>query len=126
MRHEPVDEDPHDPRRLPTLSFEIDDRADRVRIVLSGHLVEATAARFTLAIDECLQIGTNVEIDLANVRFIDTPGLLVLVDAWIARSDDQNVIVSEASPQVRRLFERTAVASVLGLRPQRGDSTRPV
>lgn len=87
----------------------------RMRVVVTGDLDRHNGPRLLASLAQCLGTATILEIDLGLIDFIDSDGLLCLIDTWTARADDQTVVVCEASPPVRRLLQRTGTAGILGL-----------
>ncbi len=79
---------------------------------VSGELDIATAP----ALRECLESldGQVVTLDLADVTFLDSGALAVLVDAWKERQDTGGeVILRAVQPAQMRVFEVTGLDDVL-------------
>jgi anti-anti-sigma factor len=116
--------DPVDPERLaPHLDLSVKTPEDGVRIVaLRGELDVATVPEFrdalnALAEDEAVAC---IVVDLVEVTFIDSTGLMTLLNALrrIARRDGRLVIACN-NPTVLRLFEATRTDATFEIVPTR-------
>jgi len=70
-----------------------------------GHWVVAVQGELDVATVGTLEaylngVGRPVVVDLANVSFIDSAGIALLLSAW-----KDGLTVGDASPEVRRVFQ---------------------
>ncbi|WP_446212487.1 STAS domain-containing protein [Micromonospora sp. IBSANI012] len=87
---------------------------------VAGEVDFATSGELRAALDAVLAdlTGTPVEVDLAEVPFLDSSGVHVLLDAYAwAAARDCPLVVANARPVVRRVLEITGVLALLGLAP---------
>ena len=81
----------------------------------AGELDIATAARLERALVDDRRPGDRVELDLADLEFIDSTGLRAIVrGAEAARRDGWELRLRPGPPAVQRVFE---IAGVLGALP---------
>ena len=79
-----------------------------------GELDIATAPELVDLLARLRHHGHAVTLDLAEVTFMDSTGLTVLMDAHRdAESDGWSFTVRRASPAVRRVFELANVNGML-------------
>jgi anti-anti-sigma factor len=81
------------------------------RLILAGDLDMATAPLLDRAVDVLVRQGkTKLEIDFAEVRFIDSKGLAILVSASRKLgSDGPSLVLSGLTPSLMRIFEVTGL-----------------
>jgi anti-sigma B factor antagonist len=88
-------------------------RGDRL-LVLHGELDIATAPELVGMLHRLRRQGHAVELDLAEVTFMDSTGLTTLMDAQLAaQSNGWTFSVRRTSPAVRRVFELAGVMRLL-------------
>lgn len=93
-----------DERDRPPLRIDrVDSIAGRPRLVVAGELDVETADRIERAVSAAAGDG-GVELDLHGVTFIDSTGLNALL-AGLRAPERVDVVVVQASPQVRRVME---------------------
>jgi anti-sigma B factor antagonist len=89
-------------------------RGDRL-LILHGELDIATAPELVEMLHRFRRQEHAVELDLAEVTFMDSTGLTTLMDAHLAaQSNGWSFSVRRASPAVRRVFDLAGVARILG------------
>ena len=83
-------------------------------LVPSGILDSTQAAEVRAQVSEALATGARtLLIDLKNITFIDSSGLGTLISVLKkVRSQDCEMVVCSASPQVKMLFELTSMDQV--------------
>ena len=93
--------------------------ADHVEIVIRGEFDAAMAGAVETAFDSVdTQSCGGVVVDLAQVDFIDSAGLRVLLVGQSRLSGDGvTMTVRNPQRQVRRVFELAGVGDVLSLEP---------
>ncbi|MGC5016984.1 STAS domain-containing protein [Micromonospora sp. DT47] len=90
--------------------------AGRLRVRVAGEVDLATAGELRDALDVALDglTGTVLEVDLEDVRFLDSSGVLVLLTAHArAAGQDCPLVVSNAQSGVLRVLEITGVSAML-------------
>ena len=104
----------HEGASDPYFDVTVDVTANPASIAASGELDAASSVQLKQAIDDALESGAGVTLDLGQVTFIDSSALrVVTLGVRNARDLDQPFTVVEASDAVRRIFEITGVGSLL-------------
>jgi anti-sigma B factor antagonist len=100
----------------PEFAVEVDAAAGGVRTVRpSGELDIGTAPKLERALLEDREAGDRVVLDLADLEFIDSTGLRVIVQAAAAAEQGRwELRLRHGRPAVRRVFE---ISGVLGALP---------
>jgi anti-anti-sigma factor len=95
----------------PDLTVTVDER-DPAMIRVAGEIDYSTSARLHEAVDEVLRTGTGgpLVFDLADVEFMDSSGLAVLVEA---ENRGAQVHVREASTAVELVIRATGLHHLL-------------
>jgi anti-anti-sigma factor len=96
-------------------AFDVDVRraAGRLVVVPSGELDIATVDRVRSALAD-REPDEGVEIDLRNLRFLDTSGLQLVVETHRrAREEGYELRIRRGSPNVQRVFEIAGLERVL-------------
>jgi len=90
----------------------------RRSLAVSGDFDIASVERFLAKARACLDNTADVlEIDLADVTFIDSSGLGALVRIRnVARDNGKTMAFLNVPPSVNRLFEVTGLAEAFGTR----------
>lgn len=86
-------------------------------IVLTGEIDASNAADITSSVGDALSGGaSSVVVDLAGVTFFDSTALGALIAAHNeCVGKDVALLIRDPSPQVRRILELTATASLFPL-----------
>jgi anti-sigma B factor antagonist len=101
------------------LSLETRNRGDVVVVHCQGRIVyRDEAAALSRLVDEILQNGSKLVLELSGVTAMDSAGIgeLVLLQNW-ARERNAEFKCAGANPMVRTLLELTNLDSVLQLHP---------
>ena len=110
------------------MDFEVQTRfaAPLAELRIRGELDLSTGHHLAWSVEQAVvQHCTVVAVDLTGVPFIDCSAVGVLVGAvHRLREASGELVVTGASPQVRRLLELTGTCSVLGI--GEGDPTDAV
>ncbi len=96
------------------------DPADQTvrRVTLDGEYDIARLAELRAALLDAHDGEHRVEVDMARVTFLDSTSLSALLEARNALLErNATLIVTDASPTARRLFDITGTDEVLGLGP---------
>jgi anti-anti-sigma factor len=99
-------------------SISISDRDGRAVVVLRGELDLATAPDLEAALNERLDTGQDVVVDLRELDFMDSTGLRALVTAHARVQDtDQSFLIVRPLPgaPIERILAVAGVATVLDL-----------
>ena len=97
-------------------SAERSDQEDRVVVALTGELDIATVDQLSVATSE-VPAGALLVIDLANLEFMDSSGLRVLMNLDVrARDEGWSLAISGPQPAVRRLLELSNVGKRIPIR----------
>jgi len=93
--------------------------ADRTVITLRGHLDAATAPALYRQFTELSRLGiTRVDVDLANLDFMDSSGLTVLVaEHRRTNHDGGGLVILSPNRRVIRLFQLNGLMSYLVVEP---------
>jgi anti-anti-sigma factor len=84
-------------------------------LILQGELDIATAPELAATLDRMRAYRHAVVLDLEGVTFMDSTGLMTLMDAWLeAERDGWEFSVRAASAPVRRVIELAGVERLLG------------
>src|SRR5438045_34422 len=79
-------------------------------VAINGEFDLARIGDFTAALAEAVRDATGIVIDLSGCSFIDSSGLKGLLDAQhTAAGRGQKLVVAIVQPEIRRLFEITAL-----------------
>lgn len=93
-----------------TVSFEVERSADPAVVRARGDIDIATSEAFASAIAEASgPEGGTVVVDMAEVGFIDSSGLAVLVHTANA---GHHIVIRSASPVLRRVIDATGLSGV--------------
>lgn len=89
-------------------------------IALRGELDLATVPAFAAAIDEAVDEGVRaLVVDLRQVTFIDSTGLVTLLNALRRLHPDGRLAIACANPTVLRLFSVTRTDETFSIFPTR-------
>jgi anti-anti-sigma factor len=84
-------------------------------LVVHGELDIATVPELARLLTRMRRLDHAVVLDLAEVTFIDSTGLSVLMDAYFeARSEGWDFSIRHPSAAVRRVVDLAGVGQVLG------------
>lgn len=93
------------------------------RVELAGRFDAHELATFRAAVDPLLGDGGTVELDLAQVVFVDSSALAELVRAHkSAQAAGGTLVLTALSDPVRVILELTALSQVFTIRPVAVDS----
>lgn len=103
----------------PTFSLAVEYRPQgRTRVQLGGELDIAGLGSLRRLLFALVEEGRRVLLDLGDLRFMDVPGVRLLVDvAALARGRECELAMIGAGGEVARVLELTRVRSLLPLTP---------
>ncbi|MGD9996306.1 MAG: STAS domain-containing protein [Ilumatobacteraceae bacterium] len=100
------------------LRFDADHLGDHVVLVVRGDLDLQTAGPLRELMLSAVEASGRVELDMADVPFMDSSGLHVLAEvARVLQPDRGRVVVHRPSQPVLRLMQMTGLDRVLDVRP---------
>lgn len=90
---------------------------DVARLVMTGELDFTSIDEASAKVDKALATGPRMfEFDLSGLRFVDSSGLAVLMNAYVGAQDRGIAFrIVGLTPYLRHLFEVIALDDVLGL-----------
>lgn len=95
-------------------AVDVDQRADRVVVRVTGELDMATADVFGDALTAVVSSTPHVVLDLSECTFVDSAGMRV-VTATIKEAERVSIVASE--PAVLRVLEITTVDTMVSVHP---------
>lgn len=95
--------------------FQVQETENVIRGIIEGELDTFTAPQLKEELEAIeLQEGTNVEIDLSKLNYMDSTGLGVFVGFYKrAKREQANVKLVGLSARLRRLFEITGLSDLM-------------
>jgi anti-anti-sigma factor len=101
------------------LTVSIAQTADRIVVSVGGECDMSSSDGLASALDAAMESALPVEVDLAELRFLDSSGIHVLVTAYrTAQSRRTTVHVTRATGMVATVLELTGVGALLAPQPQ--------
>jgi anti-sigma B factor antagonist len=83
-------------------------------ILVAGDIDASTVSGLALALLPLPPGSGDIELNMANVDFIDSSGLQVLIQAHQSATDqDRRVVIADPSPNVSRLLQLSGLNDVL-------------
>lgn len=112
-----LDVDPHTSPEapMPGLFVDVTQVENGLRVVVGGEVDLATAPTLAAALADAFERTDRVELDLSLVRFMDSQGLGVLVQARPDEASNRRLVVVDGSRAVRRLLAVTGLNDVFEL-----------
>lgn len=89
---------------------------DGLCLAVSGRLDTTTAPALEKAIDEALQTHTQLVLQLAELAYISSAGLRVLLGAQKKLSKVGSMTLTGVTPEVMEVLEMTGFADILEIR----------
>lgn len=95
-------------------SFRVEEVDRRAVVVAAGDIDMTTASDLREALDAATQVSAHVVLDLTSVRFMDSSGITVLLDAYRNLADGRRSLsLAGAQNMVRRVLDITYVSRML-------------
>jgi len=95
-------------------SFRVEEVHQRAVVVASGDIDMTTASGLREALMAATQASAHVVLDLTSVRFMDSSGIAVLLDAYRDGMNGQRSLsLAGAQNMVRRVLDITRVSRML-------------
>jgi anti-sigma B factor antagonist len=80
-------------------------------VTVFGELDISTAAELKPVLQEALDAGGDVELDLRGCGFVDSSGIAVLAwAAWQLKDTARRLVLRGAQPRIRSIFELTGLS----------------
>lgn len=80
-------------------------------VTVFGELDAATAPRVRTAMQQALEGGGDVEVDMRGCSFVDSSGIAVLVwGAWRLKEQDRKLLILGARERVSRILDLAGIA----------------
>jgi anti-anti-sigma factor len=94
----------------------------RPTVVVRGDIDLTTGPELAAVLDDAMTVGPGIDLDLRHTTFIDSTGILVLVEAHARLGQAREAIVlHDPSPAVRRVLGYAGVEDLFTLRLTDGD-----
>lgn len=99
------------------MEITIKENADVAQVTVSGDIEMMTIKDFK---DKLLALGKdgdrNIELNLADVNYIDSSGVGVLISLLkLQKKKDRNVVITEVSDKVLNVLKLSSLADVFNL-----------
>ncbi|HEX5593462.1 MAG TPA: STAS domain-containing protein [Solirubrobacterales bacterium] len=91
---------------------------ERLRIALGGEMDLANAETAAKALEDALDTDRSVIVDLANLEFLDSTGIAILINA-VREAGEQLSFLPSDHIAVRRLLSVTGLDERMNLAPAR-------
>ena len=85
----------------------------KLTVALKGRLDTTTAPMLEKSLTENLNDVTELIIDLANLEYISSAGLRVLLAAQKQMNGKGNMVVRNVNEEIREVFEMTGFTDIL-------------
>ncbi|WP_051234256.1 STAS domain-containing protein [Butyrivibrio sp. NC3005] len=95
------------------LNIEKNAVADKLEVILSGRLDTATAPQLESELKDALNEVKELVFNLADLEYISSAGLRVLLSVQKVMNKNGNMVVTNASDEVKEIFEVTGFSDIL-------------
>ena len=95
------------------LNIEKNAVADKLEVILSGRLDTATAPQLERELKDALNEVKELVFNLADLEYISSDGLRVLLSVQKVMNKNGNMVVTNASDEVKEIFEVTGFSDIL-------------
>lgn len=95
------------------LNIEKNSVADKLEVILSGRLDTATAPQLESELKDALNEVKELVFNLADLEYISSAGLRVLLSVQKVMNKNGNMVVTNASDEVKEIFEVTGFSDIL-------------
>ncbi len=86
---------------------------DEVIFALEGKLDTTTAPDLDAALKESFSSAKKMILDFANLQFISSAGLRVILNAQKVMNEKGDLVIKNAGPQILEVFEITGFSDFL-------------
>jgi anti-anti-sigma factor len=95
------------------LALEVLTSADNPVLKCRGRLTSNFCEQFRFAVKKLLPQHSRIVLDFADLHFVDSSGLAVLLDCYVlAKAYDCDLTVTNANAQIKDLLNRTCLSFV--------------
>jgi anti-sigma B factor antagonist len=85
-------------------------RSSRPTVVVRGYVDLSTSPTLAAALDAAMSAGRGIELDLRGTTFMDSAGVVALLDAHVRLGQvPEAIVLLDPSPAVRRILELAEV-----------------
>jgi anti-sigma B factor antagonist len=102
----------------PPFAIEVQQRAGRTILNLSGELDLATVGELEDALTQRLEAGEDLVVDLRSLQFMDSSGVRALVAGHAAAQNGHGSLVivrADSGSEVARVIDVSGIATALGM-----------
>ena len=82
-------------------------------VILEGRLDTTTAPQLEAQLQDSLSGVTDLKFDLAKLEYISSAGLRVLLSSQTIMNKQGTMVISNASPEVKEIFDVTGFSDIL-------------
>ena len=97
------------------LNIEKKAEGNNLNLILTGRVDTTTAPDLEKAVNENIEGVENLTFDFKNLEYISSAGLRVLLASQKIMNKQGNMVVKDASEDVKEIFEVTGFADILTL-----------
>ena len=94
-------------------SIEKKSEGKNLSFALAGRLDTTTAPDLEKEVKDNIEGVENLDFDFANLEYISSAGLRIILSARKKMKSDNAVVIKGASKEVRDIFEMTGFSSIL-------------
>src|SRR3954452_20265538 len=102
----------------PPFAIEIEQRAGRTILILSGELDLATVGELEDALTQRIEAGEDLVVDLRSLQFMDSSGVRALVAGHAAaQNGDRSLVIGRAKrdSEVDRVIDVSGIVTARGM-----------
>ena len=97
------------------LNIEKKAEGNNLNLILTGRVDTTTAPDLEKAVNENIEGVENLTFDFKDLEYISSAGLRVLLASQKIMNKQGNMVVKDASEDVKEIFEVTVIADILTL-----------
>jgi anti-anti-sigma factor len=95
------------------MKIKINQTADMVKMLIEGNLESTTLKPFTDRVANITSFGKNVEIDMAQINYIDSSGIRVLLTlSKKLKEIEKNLTLINCSENVKRILQLSSLQGI--------------
>lgn len=97
------------------MTIEIKKNIEETILEIVGRLDTTTAPKLENVINECSEVTKNIVLDLANLEYISSAGLRVLLTAQKKMTKIGSIKLKNVSENIMEIFEMTGFVDILNI-----------